>query len=385
MKKHVGLAIGVLVIIGGASALYFALQNKPSSPKSIELPKGPQTYSIQSAKASSNIYEATIDPLDVKPGNTQKMIVKVRVVEHPIESVIANVETDSGIKTYNLQLSTGNLEDGVWQGEWVVHDTHSATYRTTFVATNSNGETQEVTLTWTDPCAPPMNGDWTLDGNCAFTGVNGVEQGNVVINNSAFTMTISADATFVWNPGKSVQITAGSIAINQTGQMKQGYLCIGDYDQDYYPQFRDGILWQRASNSSSCSDFGGSISGIYRRASSYWTAPDCYDNNSSARPGQTNYFSSSRGDGSFDYNCDGLETKGFSETNEVSSLTCTYNATTKSGGWISGVPECGVSTSWRDCRNYSDSSCANLTEEGDSCYGTRFITTYDSNKTQACK
>ena len=32
---------------------------------------------------------------------------------------------------------------------------------------------------------------------------------------------------------------------------------------------------------------------------------DCYDGNANARPGQTNYFASNRGDGSFDYNCDG--------------------------------------------------------------------------------
>ena len=35
---------------------------------------------------------------------------------------------------------------------------------------------------------------------------------------------------------------------------------------------------------------------------------DCYDNNKNARPGQTGYFSVHRGDGKFDYNCDGKET-----------------------------------------------------------------------------
>lgn len=38
---------------------------------------------------------------------------------------------------------------------------------------------------------------------------------------------------------------------------------------------------------------------------------DCYDSNSSARPGQTQCFSSDRGDGSFDYNCDGGQTLGY--------------------------------------------------------------------------
>ncbi len=34
--------------------------------------------------------------------------------------------------------------------------------------------------------------------------------------------------------------------------------------------------------------------------------PDCYDANADARPGQTAWFSDDRGDGSFDYNCNGL-------------------------------------------------------------------------------
>ncbi len=40
------------------------------------------------------------------------------------------------------------------------------------------------------------------------------------------------------------------------------------------------------------------------RASSQIAGTDCYDSNGSAFPGQTSYFTSNRGDGSFDYNCD---------------------------------------------------------------------------------
>lgn len=39
------------------------------------------------------------------------------------------------------------------------------------------------------------------------------------------------------------------------------------------------------------------------------TGTDCYDNNANAHPGQTSYFSTDRGDGSYDYNCDGSQTK----------------------------------------------------------------------------
>lgn len=40
------------------------------------------------------------------------------------------------------------------------------------------------------------------------------------------------------------------------------------------------------------------------RANTQIAGTDCYDSNGSAFPGQTSYFTSNRGDGSFDYNCD---------------------------------------------------------------------------------
>lgn len=43
----------------------------------------------------------------------------------------------------------------------------------------------------------------------------------------------------------------------------------------------------------------------YGYKSSSSTTADCYDQNPNAKPGQTQFFSTHRGDGSFDYNCDG--------------------------------------------------------------------------------
>jgi hypothetical protein len=37
---------------------------------------------------------------------------------------------------------------------------------------------------------------------------------------------------------------------------------------------------------------------------------DCYDSNADAHPGQTTYFYDDRGDGSWDYNCDGTDSAG---------------------------------------------------------------------------
>lgn len=63
---------------------------------------------------------------------------------------------------------------------------------------------------------------------------------------------------------------------------------------------------------------------------------DCYDSNSSAYPGVPGWFSSHRGDGSFDWNCDGVQQKEWSGTGSC-------------GGW----PSCGGSEGWAG----SEASC----------------------------
>jgi hypothetical protein len=68
---------------------------------------------------------------------------------------------------------------------------------------------------------------------------------------------------------------------------------------------------------------------------------DCYDQNSNAHPGGGAY-ASHRGDGSFDYNCNGLQ-----ET--TITRTATYDPATDScprSGWWGGVPGCGSTGTW---------------------------------------
>ena len=71
---------------------------------------------------------------------------------------------------------------------------------------------------------------------------------------------------------------------------------------------------------------------------------DCYDDNAQARPGQTNYFTSDRGDGSFDYDCSG------GPTPEYRAATCSggvVGACRSSPGFLSprggSTPTCGGS------------------------------------------
>lgn len=78
------------------------------------------------------------------------------------------------------------------------------------------------------------------------------------------------------------------------------------------------------------------------------TTDDCYDLSGSAKPGQQAYFPQHRGDGSFDYNCDGTSTK-----RDTAVFDCTGGAGfcfDHEDGWKDNVPNCGSSGTWvTDC------------------------------------
>ena len=93
-----------------------------------------------------------------------------------------------------------------------------------------------------------------------------------------------------------------------------------------------------------------------------WTAlqgGDCYDLNADAHPGQTGWFAVSRGDGSFDYNCDGSEEKEYTGTMAwacpaIDSDLCEVTT----DGWVSSEPTCGNSGQWpTGCTYYVYGPC----------------------------
>lgn len=73
---------------------------------------------------------------------------------------------------------------------------------------------------------------------------------------------------------------------------------------------------------------------------------DCYDSTNYGyftHPGQTNYFSTDRGDGSFDYNCDSSESKEHTDLAECD----VWDECVSSVGWYdSGIPDCGDVEQW---------------------------------------
>ncbi|MEN0062330.1 MAG: putative metal-binding motif-containing protein [Myxococcota bacterium] len=80
---------------------------------------------------------------------------------------------------------------------------------------------------------------------------------------------------------------------------------------------------------------------------------DCFDSNASVYPGQTDYFSSNRGDGSYDYDCDGVETPRDSLIDGACAGDILQGCFVIEGWEASIVPACGDSGSYFD----ATSSC----------------------------
>ncbi len=95
---------------------------------------------------------------------------------------------------------------------------------------------------------------------------------------------------------------------------------------------------------------------------------DCYDTNANAHPSAGTYQTTSRGDGSYDYNCDSTETKEY--TTNYSCLGALYVCLSWTNGWQSSTdPSCGSAAT------YETGCSAGFT----SCSGSS-----SSSKTQAC-
>jgi len=129
---------------------------------------------------------------------------------------------------------------------------------------------------------------------------------------------------------------------------------------------------------------------------------DCYDSNANVYPEYyvPKCFTTHRGDGSFDYNCDGYASK----SNDLDCITdlpapgqCLTSQNNKHGGWISHNPSCGESGTFRMFRSWQlnwydgtpDSTCS-LSSYLRPLYcfpyvsWDYYITTYDTVTTQCC-
>ncbi len=122
--------------------------------------------------------------------------------------------------------------------------------------------------------------------------------------------------------------------------------CDGTSDEEdsygctlYYPDV-DGDSYGDEDDDGACLC---GTSGVY----SVTNHSDCFDENSDARPSQSSWFSSDRGDGSYDYNCDDDEDVLYADV-----YTCNYELAgfslecVESEGWEDAVAPCGGYRTW---------------------------------------
>jgi len=170
----------------------------------------------------------------------------------------------------------------------------------------SNANAAECTSTSTSSCT--VSGAFSFSN--ATDGING-------------SITITTNGTLTLLNGYSVGATSfvftgGTMVVNTGATLKPGTTTVYmlDADSDGYPASTTTKYFESAAGRRSVSDL-----------TSLSTA-DCYDSNANAKPTQTLYYSSNRGDGSYDYNCDSATTKRrLSCTSPVCSacsVTCDY-------------------------------------------------------------
>lgn len=344
------------------------------------IPKGRAEFdSITSADVYPQFVSGVLDPLDVHPGDTQKMRIVVNNTT-ALTEVYAEVEHDKGKDKVPLMLvSAGavsvmdqfnkpyffdekgtlvmkeewaashtdkeraslfetakaqSLRQYIYEGSWVAHDTHKTTYRTTFFAVDDLARKNHLELAWSDPVCTIATTTISLlrilkttcNGLTTPTDVDGIDGFNLDLNGK--TIVLQGGATFAYAPGYSITMLAGGTGPKQVGssitilksagggRIVKQYVYYDDADNDGYPS---GTLTLSVSSSPTWANHVRmpSVPGTDKRN----PTPDCYDTNANAKPGQTSYFSVNRGDGSFDYDCDSADTRVYNSSTTFNPAT----------------------------------------------------------------
>lgn len=294
-KKYVSLVLTALIIGAVGVWLLWFSENRTapsageSAPSSVSqaalasytnsrgqkwnIQKGEYDFSVASAETYPRFVIGFINPLDVKVGDTQKMMIAING-DKPVSRVWAEVETDTGIHIVDLKLDAtstvsysdlikqkyivdqeGNLvfnkggsewkrvveslvskasaADPVLQytyiGEWKVSDTHTKTYHTKFVAEDSSGRSDTMILAWSDPVCD-FDGSGLLIKSCSAT--NTVEGPDKSIDLSGNSITLGSGGILAFPPGGSISLGTGTLTIGTGGIIQKKYLCMADNDGD---------------------------------------------------------------------------------------------------------------------------------------------------------
>ena len=107
-------------------------------------------------------------PTKVAPGMTMKVIADISDPSG-VGSVHALMPFDGGMDRITLSLAKGTNHSGIWEGDWIVHDTSLTEYLTTIQATNMMGDTSTSYIVWSIS-SPPMDAAASLARACPAPG-----------------------------------------------------------------------------------------------------------------------------------------------------------------------------------------------------------------------
>ncbi len=288
-------------------------------------------------------------------------------------------------------LGSGNTA-GVAYSNTIAGLTAATTYYYCAISNNSQGTTfgsiQSFFVPSGNSCGSiPLTGTYAVSSSCVFPNsiIDGVDAGSSTINTAQLTI----------NPGTTLSVGAGqtlaygviskpgaAIVKFTGGVLRKGPMWIPDSDGDGYPDAasannqafnttqpanyvrryfaqtlgadcatNDATRWSNRTGYADADGDGYSVSGASSVCSGSSLAAgylasatgqtDCYDGNSNARPGQTAYFGGQRGDGSFDYDCNGGLALSPASTAYPNWYPTVYHFSGISGGVLVGCTRSG--------------------------------------------
>jgi len=358
---------------------------------------GTVNYSISSGGGNLPEFKrAIVDPLDVLPGHNQTFTVHV-YSPYGVINVTSLTELDNSTLNLDFEKIDEFVKDNetieIWSISWIVNDTHAIEYRTNVTAIDSEENQNSITLTWTDSCQSVINNqgghgaDRIINENCVTaSGIGGLDGGSLTIE-AGYIMTIPSGSAWVFNDGKSITPN-GNIGVD--GEIKKGNLFYHDIDGDGYAP-------ESTMTTSTLPSLQRKIRVIDVLGDpTYSYNIDCYDGESAttnaelAHPGQTNYYTTNRGDGSFDYDCNGYQDKEWTQSGGQCP-SCQWDGymfyCEQIGyygglvGWEGSAPACGVSGTYVVDPGPLCSPGRGEVECGTYCYGANI----EPSRTQACR
>lgn len=103
-----------------------------------------------SENQNSTIFQtATVEPNKIKVGETQTTRVEIASVAG-VEKVSAQIPFEGSYDEIVLRLVSGNERQGVWEGQWVAHNTLAKEYKTKIIAVDRDGKVVETEASWWD-------------------------------------------------------------------------------------------------------------------------------------------------------------------------------------------------------------------------------------------